>query len=82
MGFQLVIYIFSLLFCTIALQGLRDEYSKYDEVLKVDRIIVLASATEEVPINLIRCVREAARPSAGDTNNRGEQSCKEKVNRS
>ena len=54
-------------------QGLRKNYGKFEEILKVDRIIFLASATESVPVNLIHSVREAARPSGDDGNIRGKE---------
>ena len=50
---------------------MREKYSKNEEELKVDRIIFLASATEEIPESLIQCVRAAARPGGDADNKRG-----------
>ncbi|XP_046342066.2 uncharacterized protein LOC124122915 [Haliotis rufescens] len=45
------------------IEDLRQKYAENDEKLKVDRIIFVSSATQEVPQNLIGCVLRAARPS-------------------
>lgn len=48
------------------LEGLKQKYLKNKEELKVDRIIFVSSATENVPKQLISCVLKAARPSGGE----------------
>ncbi|XP_021369952.1 uncharacterized protein LOC110461013 [Mizuhopecten yessoensis] len=44
------------------MMGLRKKYSQNLELLKVDRIIVVASARQTIPENLIRCIMSAANP--------------------
>ncbi|KAJ8316419.1 hypothetical protein KUTeg_006433 [Tegillarca granosa] len=48
------------------IEGLKQKYLQNKEELKVDRIIFVASATENVPKQLISCVIKAARPSGGE----------------
>ncbi len=54
--------------------GLRAKYADVQEKLKVDRVIFVCSAEEGVPTNLIKCVREAARPTgmSDDDNKRSK----------
>lgn len=47
------------------MNGLREQYSQNQELLKVDRIIFVASAQEVIPANLINCVVQAANPVGG-----------------
>ncbi|XP_033757994.1 uncharacterized protein LOC117340341 [Pecten maximus] len=44
------------------MKGLREKYSQNLELLKLDRIIFVASAREAIPEKLITCVMEAANP--------------------
>ncbi|XP_078317387.1 uncharacterized protein LOC111104536 [Crassostrea virginica] len=43
------------------INGLRKHYSKNDELLKIDRIIFIASATSSLPNRLMEAVRKTAR---------------------
>ncbi|XP_041369346.1 uncharacterized protein LOC121383405 isoform X1 [Gigantopelta aegis] len=44
------------------MKGLMEKYSSNDEKLKVDRIIFVSAAKNQVPVNLIKAVIRAARP--------------------